>query len=90
MKSDNLRKRNVKPDLARAGLPELTLHELRHTFASIMLHEWRVYPDTVREMLGHESITMTMGLYGHLMENAQADAIRALRRLHQRPETAAS
>lgn len=39
MSADNLRKRDLKPDLARAGLPELTLHELRHTFASIMLHE---------------------------------------------------
>ena len=90
MNRNNLRYRHFQPDLEAAGLPRLTLHELRHTFASIMLHEWRVYPDTVREMLGHESITMTMGLYGHLMENAQADAIRALRRLHQRPETAAS
>ncbi len=90
MNRNNLRFRHLQPDLEAAGLPRLTLHELRHTFASIMLHEWRVYPDTVREMLGHESITMTMGLYGHLMENAQADAIRALRRLHQRPEAAAS
>jgi integrase len=42
IKSDNLRKRYLEPDLAAAGLPELTLHELRHTFASIMLHEWHV------------------------------------------------
>lgn len=88
MNRNNLRFRHLQPDLEAAGLPRLTLHELRHTFASIMLHEWRVYPDTVREMLGHESITMTMGLYGHLMENAQADAIRELRKMHQRPDAA--
>lgn len=85
MSADNLRKRNLKPDLAKAGLPVLTLHELRHTFASIMLHEWHVPPAVVQEMLGHESISMTMGLYGHLFPGAQKDAIRALERLHRRP-----
>lgn len=59
MKSDNLRKRNLKPDLARAGLPELTLHELRHTFASIMLHEWHVPPAVVSEAMGHADIAFT-------------------------------
>ena len=86
MSSDNLRKRILKPDLARAGLPEFTLHELRHTFASIMLHEWRVSPSIVQEMLGHESIAMTMGIYGHLFPGAQEDAIRALARMHKRPD----
>jgi hypothetical protein len=42
MKADNLRKRYLKPELAASGLPQLTLHELRHTYASIMLHEWHV------------------------------------------------
>ena len=85
MSSDNLRKRNLKPDLARAGLPEFTLHELRHTFASIMLHEWRVSPSIVQEMLGHEDITMTMEIYGHLFPGAQEDAIRVLAKMHKRP-----
>ena len=85
MSSDNLRKRSLKPDLARADLSEFTLHELRHTFASIMLHEWRVSPSIVQEMLGHESITMTMGIYGHLFPGAQEDAMRALARMHRRP-----
>ena len=79
MSSDNLRMRRLKPDLAAAGLPDLTLHELRHTFASIMLHEWHVPPAVVQEMLGHESITLTMGLYGHLFPGAQKGAIRAWR-----------
>lgn len=86
MSRHNLLNRHLRPDLARAGLPPMTLHELRHTFASIMLHEWRVYPDTVREMMGHESLAMTMRLYGHLMPTAQTDAIRALRKLHKKPE----
>lgn len=87
MNRDNLRNRHLKPDLARAELPVLTLHELRHTFASIMLHEWHVPSAVVQQMLGHDSITMTMDLYGHLMPDAQTQAIQALRTLHNRPKT---
>lgn len=86
MSADNLRNRNLGPDLAAAELPGLTLHELRHTFASIMLHEWGIAPAIVQEMLGHRSITMTMGLYGHLFPGAQQEAIRALRKMHTKPE----
>lgn len=70
MKSDNLRKRHLKPDLAAAGLPELTLHELRHTYASIMLHEWHVPPAVVSEAMGHADIAFTFRIYGHLVESA--------------------
>lgn len=78
MHADNLRKRSLKPDLARAGLPEITLHELRHTFASVMLHEWMVPPAVVSQMLGHKSIAFTFDLYGHLIPSAQADVMRRL------------
>ena len=88
MKSDNLRNRYLKPDLRRTGLPELTLHELRHTYASIALFEWRFPPAVVQEALGHESIKMTMDLYGHLFPGSQEVAIRALRDAHrQSPRT---
>lgn len=78
MKSDNLRNRYLKPDLRAAGLPELTLHELRHTYASIMLHEWHVPPAVVSEAMGHADIAFTFRVYGHLIESAQADVMRRL------------
>lgn len=87
MSRHNLRYRHLQPGLRRAGLPVLSLHELRHTFASIMLYEWRVPSEVVQRMLGHTSIKMTMDLYGHLMPGAQEQAIRALRQLHERPKT---
>jgi integrase len=86
MKADNLRKRNLKPDLARAGLPELTLHELRHTFASTMLHEWHVPPAVVSEAMGHADIAFTFRIYGHLIESAQADVMRHLNAEQRRSE----
>lgn len=86
MNSRNLARRSLHPDLAAAGLPELTLHELRHTFASIMLHEWRVSPSIVQEMMGHDDITTTMKIYGHLFPGAQEQAIRDLRKMHGGPK----
>jgi integrase len=81
MDRGNLSRRFVAPALERAGLPSLTLHEMRHTYASIALHEWGLPPAVVQEILGHASLSMTVDLYGHLMPNAQADAMRAVRRL---------
>ncbi len=89
MKSDNLRKRNLKPDLARCGLPGLTLHELRHTFASIMLHEWMVPPAVVSKMMGHASIAFTFDLYGHLIPSAEEDVMRRLNAAHAEREAGA-
>ena len=90
MNRNNLRFRRLQPDLAAAGLPRLTLHELRHTFASVALYEWRMPPAVVQEIMGHESIRMTMDLYGHLIPGSQEAAIRALRAMHRKPEDVAS
>jgi len=89
MNAGNLRRRHLHRYLAEAGLPEMTLHELRHTFASIMLYEWRVPLEVVAEMMGHESPTITLRLYAHFVPGSQEAAIRSLRRMHQRPESAA-
>lgn len=90
MDRGNLLSRNLIPDLEAAKLPRLTLHELRHTFASVMLYEWHVPLEVVAQMMGHKNTRMTQDLYGHLVKSAQADAIRALRKRHKRPETGAS
>ena len=79
--------RRFAQDLKRAGLPDISFHDLRHTFATIMLFEWGVDAKTVQEMMGHASIKMTMDLYSHVLPNTQADAIRRLERLFN-PSTA--
>lgn len=89
MNRNNLRFRHLQPDLEVAGLPRLTLHELRHTFASVALYEWGWPPAVVQQVMGHESIRMTMDLYGHLVPGTQEAAIKALRATHRRPKSAA-
>ena len=57
-----LHPRNVLRDfqiaLAKANLPKLRLHDLRHTVATLLLHEG-VDPKVVQELLGHVSIATT-------------------------------
>ena len=69
--------RAFKPLLRRAGLPTIRFHDLRHTFASMMLSEGaRV--DVVSKMLGHASPAVTLGVYAHLMPGDEEAAVARL------------
>lgn len=63
---------------ARAGIRYVSWHVLRHTFASQLASEGVPIP-TVKELLGHSSITTTM-LYAHLAPTALRDAVDQLER----------
>lgn len=63
--------------LAKAGLPKVRLHDLRHTHASLLLARG-VHPKVVQERLGHSSITMTLDLYSHLTPGLQEAAAHTL------------
>jgi integrase len=57
----------------RAGVPGLTLHELRHTAATGMLAAG-ISPKIVSERLGHATVGMTLDLYGHVLLEHDQDA----------------
>jgi integrase len=66
---DNLYHRIFLPVLAKAGIRKIRLHDLRHTFGSLLLQNGAsiVY---VKEQMGHSSIQVTVDIYGHLIPGA--------------------
>jgi integrase len=63
----------------RAGLPEITLHDLRHTAATVALLAG-VHPKVVSERHGHASTQITMDRYSHVLESMQVAAADAIGR----------
>jgi integrase len=57
----------------RYGLPRLTLHGLRHTWATLAL-ERGVHPRVVQERLGHSTIAITLGIYSHVSPTLHDEA----------------
>ena len=65
--------RDFNKQVARAGLPRITLHSLRHTWATLAL-EAGVNPKVVQERLGHAGIAITLQVYSHVSTTMQANA----------------
>jgi integrase len=63
--------------VARAGVPKIRLHDLRHTAATLML-EQGIPLKAVTERLGHSSTQITSDLYQHVGEHMQDDAAAKL------------
>ncbi|MEO8696043.1 MAG: site-specific integrase [Acidimicrobiales bacterium] len=59
--------------IERWSLPPLTLHGLRHTWATLALKAG-VHPKVVQERLGHATIGITLGVYSHVTAGMQRDA----------------
>ncbi|MCD6452972.1 MAG: tyrosine-type recombinase/integrase [Dehalococcoidales bacterium] len=60
-----------------AGLENVRFHDLRHTFASLMLLRG-AKPKVISEAPGHTSVAFTMDVYSHIIEGMQEDAIALL------------
>jgi integrase len=56
-----------------AELKPITLHECRHTFASLMIAAG-VNPKALQTFMGHSSITVTLDRYGHLFPGSESEA----------------
>jgi integrase len=64
---------------AALGLPKLSPHGLRHTWASVGLTQG-VNPKVVQERLGHSSVAFTLAVYSHLlggMDGGAAETVAA-------------
>jgi integrase len=74
---DNVRHRVFYPLLETAKLRRIRFHDLRHTFASLLIQNGE--PLTyVRDQMGHSSIAVTVDIYGHLVPSANRAAVDKL------------
>jgi integrase len=69
-------KRSFKTALRKAGIRDFHFHDLRHTFASHLVMAG-VDITTVKELLGHKTLTMTLR-YAHLAPSHMAKAVEIL------------
>ena len=66
--------------LARAGLPRIRFHDLRHSAATLLL-EAGLHPRVVAERLGHSTPALVLNVYGHVTERMQEQATAVLDRV---------
>jgi integrase len=59
------------------GLDRLTVHGLRHTWATLAL-EQAVHPKVVQERLGHSTVAITLGMYSHVSPTLHDEAAEAI------------
>ncbi|MGD0681415.1 MAG: tyrosine-type recombinase/integrase [Terracidiphilus sp.] len=74
---DNFYHRHFLPVLAKSGIRKIRLHDLRHTFGSLLIQRGApiVY---IKEQMGHSSIQLTVDTYGHLVPGADVSFIDRL------------
>ena len=63
--------------LEKYGISNISFHDLRHTFASLLL-EAGESPKIIQELLGHTSITTTMDIYTHISKQSKIKTVKAL------------
>ena len=77
MDANGLFKRTFKATLIKAKLRDIRFHDLRHTFASLLIDQGE-HPKYIQSQLGHSSINVTMDTYGHLMRTVNQEASNRL------------
>jgi len=70
---DNLRNRVWGPAIKAAELRHVTIHSLRHTFASLLIAQSENIK-YISEQMGHGSIQITVDRYGHLFPSEKRQA----------------
>lgn len=70
-------RRQLSLIVKHAGLPQLRVHDLRHSCATL-LFALGVDPKIIQAILGHANIHITLDLYTHLLPEAKRDAVGKL------------
>ena len=70
--------------LAKAGVPKVRFHDLRHTHATLALAETKNIK-AVSSRLGHGDITITLNVYAHYLPAHEDEYVAAMEKLLQPP-----
>lgn len=60
--------------IKQQGLTSIRFHDMRHSFATNMIR-LGVPINTVSKMLGHSSVTITLDIYAHVLDEMQEEAV---------------
>jgi integrase len=70
-------RRHFWPALKAVELPRIRFHDLRHTFASLLIDQGENIK-YIQSQLGHSSPTLTLDTYSHLLKSTNQRAARKL------------
>lgn len=59
------------------GVPQIRLHDLRHSHASMLINAG-FSPDVIADRLGHKNASMVLQIYGHMYPQKRAEVKNAL------------
>jgi integrase len=72
--------RVFRPACKRAGLSGIAFHDIRHTYAALMIRAG-AHTKYLQSQMGHESVRTTLDLYGHLFPDANRSVLEDLDRI---------
>ena len=70
----NMKSRHFFPALQKAEIAPIRFHDLRHTYASLMLAQGENVK-YIQTQLGHSSPTVTLNVYAHLLKETNQEAV---------------
>jgi len=70
---NNMCYRYFEPALTKAGIGKVRFHDLRHTYASLLIEQGENIK-YIQSQLGHSSPTVTLNVYAHLMKSVNQEA----------------
>ena len=73
----NMLNRHFFPALKAAEIPRIRFHDLRHTYASLLIEQGENIK-YIQNQLGHSSPTVTLDVYAHIMNPVNQESARRL------------
>ncbi len=77
MCDSSMLRKHFHPALKAANLPRIRFHDLRHTYASLLIEQGENIK-YIQTQLGHSSPSVTLDVYAHLLKPSNQQAARRL------------